>query len=218
MSAGTGRDQPLQIKICGITNLRDAVDSIECGADALGFNLYSGSKRFVDIGRASEWIATLRSDIGKVAVMVNPSLDEAIRTANLPFIHSLQLHGNESAAFCFDLAAAGVRFTKAIPMRDETSLAQPVRFSTSTVLLDSGSGANFGGTGRTFPWSLARQFVESNPDLRVILAGGLTPENVREAVVQVRPFGVDVTTGVEAAFGRKDLLRLKAFISAARQA
>jgi phosphoribosylanthranilate isomerase len=211
-------NQPLQIKICGITNLADAVASIECGADALGFNLFSGSKRFIDIHRESEWIFKLPGGVRKVAVMVNPRIDEAIKIGRLPFIDSLQLHGDESAKFCSDLAAAKIVFTKAIPILNDISIAQPVQFSTTDILLDSSVDGSFGGTGRTFSWSLARRFVDAHPELQVILAGGLNPENVAAAIAEVRPAGVDVTTGVESAPGRKDKLRLQAFISAARQA
>jgi phosphoribosylanthranilate isomerase len=98
------------------------------------------------------------------------------------------------------------------------SLAAVPDFFTATVLLDSGGEGEFGGTGRRFPWDLARRFVEANPELQVVLAGGLTPENVGEAIATVRPFGVDVTTGVESSPGRKDYGRLRAFIAAARAA
>jgi phosphoribosylanthranilate isomerase len=215
MSHAGRRGRSVEIKICGITNLTDALDAIECGADALGFNLFPGSSRFVEINIAGEWIAKLPSDIRKVAVMVDPTLAEAIRTAQFPFIDSLQLHGNESAEFCSELAKRGVSFTKALPMRDEMSLRQPCRFSTESILLDSGRAESFGGSGQTFPWSLARRFIEAHPEFQVILAGGLTPENVAEAIGLVRPAGVDVTSGVEAGFGRKDRRLLEAFISAA---
>src|SRR4029077_3107508 len=105
-------------------------------------------------------------------------------------------------------------FTKALPMRDETSLRQPTGYSTDSILLDSGTTAGFGGSGQTFPWSLARQFIEANPEFRVILAGGLTAQNVAEAIAIADPAGVDVTSGVEASSGRKDRAHLRAFISA----
>jgi phosphoribosylanthranilate isomerase len=218
MSRQSRRTRSVQIKICGITNPTDALDSIELGADALGFNLYPASRRFVDIQSASEWISKLPGTIGKVAVLVNPTIEQAVSVAQLPFIDSLQLHGNESPEFCAGLAQRGISFTKALPMRDETSLRQPTSFSTNSILLDSGTASGFGGSGQTFPWSLARRFVEVHPDFRVILAGGLTAENVAEAIEIVGPAGIDVTSGVEATFGRKDRGRLHAFISAARPA
>jgi phosphoribosylanthranilate isomerase len=126
------------------------------------------------------------------------------------------LHGAETPEFCGRLRAAEIRFEKAIPVTGPKSLANVPDFFTSTVLLDSGGAGEFGGSGRTFPWEIARDFVLARPDLRVILAGGLTPENVAEAVAVVRPFGVDVTSGVESAPGRKDHSRLRDFIAAAR--
>jgi len=206
------------VKICGITNLDDALEAIDCGADALGFNLYPGSKRFIELDQAAQWIAQIPPGVGKVAVMVNPTLDDALRTARLDLFDSLQLHGNESPEFCRDLAEAGISFTKALPMKDEKSLDQATKFFTRSVLLDSATAHGFGGTGRTFPWSLAGRFVQAHPELSVILAGGLTPENVGEAIATVRPAGVDVTSGIEAEMGRKDSKRVQAFIAAAKSA
>jgi len=205
----------VRVKICGITNEPDALAAIEAGADALGFNLVRESKRYIDIQADAGWIDQLPKEICKVAVTVNPSWDEAFRISHLPFIDALQLHGNESAEFCGRLAEAGIRFAKALPVEDSKSLLNVPEFSTDTVILDSASGREFGGTGKVFPWKLARQFIETHPNLNVILAGGLTPENIAEAVRRVRPHGVDVTTGVEASPGRKDHRLIEAFIRAA---
>jgi phosphoribosylanthranilate isomerase len=116
------------------------------------------------------------------------------------------------------LADAGIRFTKALAMVDQSSLDQPADFFTKSILLDSRSSAGFGGSGQSFPWSLARRFVESHLDFRITLAGGLTSENVRQAITTVRPSGVDVTSGVEADFGRKDRHLVEAFIEAVHAA
>jgi phosphoribosylanthranilate isomerase len=215
--SGRGRAS-IQIKICGITNLADATAAIECGADVLGFNFFRGSKRYIDLHSSRRWLEQLPPQTPKVAVLVNPTWNEAIELARLPFIQGLQLHGNEPPEFCQRLAESGVCFAKAIPMVAESSLLQAVHFFTCRILLDSSSDAGFGGTGRTFPWLLAERFTKEHPDFEVILAGGLTPENVAEAVTRVQPFGIDVTTGVEASPGRKDRQRLRAFIAAARSA
>jgi phosphoribosylanthranilate isomerase len=206
----------LRIKICGLTTPQDALAAIQFGADALGFNFFPGSKRFV--GSDAPWIGDLPGRVEKMAIVVNPSWEEAQAIARAPGVTALQLHGAETPDFCRRLREAGIRFEKALPVQGADSLAKVPDFSTDTVLLDSSQAAEFGGSGRTFPWGIARKFIESNPHFRVILAGGLTPENVAEAVGVVRPFGVDVTTGVEAAPGRKDYARLKAFIAAARAA
>jgi phosphoribosylanthranilate isomerase len=206
----------LRIKICGLTMPQDALAAIEFGADALGFNFFPGSKRYV--GNEWGWIAQLPAKVEKVAILVNPSWDQAEALSSAPGITALQLHGTESPEFCGRLMDKGIRFEKAIPVMGPDSLANCPDFSTRTVLLDSSRAAEFGGSGRTFPWGMARNFIEANPTLRVILAGGLTPENVAEAIATARPFGVDVTTGVEAAPGRKDHARLRAFIAAVRAA
>lgn len=206
----------LRIKICGLTIPQDAAAAIEFGADALGFNFFRGSKRFV--GDNVDWIGELPETADKIAIVVNPSWDQAKRIAEIRGICALQLHGNETPDFCRRLKAEGIRFEKAIPVTGPDSLINVPDFSTRTVLLDSSGSGEFGGSGRTFPWEIGRRFVEANRYLRVILAGGLTAENVTEAVAAVRPFGVDVTTGVEASPGRKDYSRLQAFLAAARSA
>ena len=212
-------DRPIgrpRVKICGITNAADAEAAIEFGADALGFNFFRGSKRCVPLELAREWMAKLPAQITKVAVIVNADWDEAVSLAALPFISALQLHGSETPDFCRKLAVERIRFAKAVPVTTPNSLRDLPRFFTRTIVLDSARAGEFGGSGRTFPWEIAREFVEANPDLRVILAGGLTPENVAAAVKAVRPFGVDVTSGVESAPGRKDRGLVRAFIAAAR--
>jgi phosphoribosylanthranilate isomerase len=148
--------------------------------------------------------------------LVNPGWNEAVTAANLPGITALQLHGAETPAFCRRLMEQGIRFAKALPVTTGDSVTNLPFFSTRTVLLDSSGRGEFGGSGRTFTWQIAREFVEANPHLRVILAGGLTPENVAKAVATVRPFAVDVTSGVESSAGRKDYGRLRAFVAAAR--
>lgn len=208
----------LRIKICGLTTPQDATAAIESGADALGFNFYPGSKRYVVLETAGPWIAALPGNVAKVAILVNPSLAEATKIARLPGIDCLQLHGAETPDFCRQLRTEGVRFEKAIPVLDADSVAKVPDFGTDILLLDSGGPEEFGGSGKSFPWEIGRRFVEANAHLRVILAGGLAPENVAEAITTVRPYGIDVTSGVESAPGRKDYARLRAFIAAARAA
>jgi phosphoribosylanthranilate isomerase len=206
----------LRVKICGLTTPQDAIAAIEFGADALGFNFFPGSKRHIRREIAADWIAALSGVVEKIAILVNPSWDEATAAARTAGITGLQLHGAEAPEFCRRLMEEGIRFEKAIPVTDAESVANVPDFFTGTVLLDSGGVGEFGGTGRPFPWEIARDFVQTNPHLRVVLAGGLTPENVAEAVALVRPFGVDVTSGVESTPGRKDRGRMRAFIAAAQ--
>ena len=205
-----------RVKICGLTTPEDAAAAIEFGADALGFNFFAGSKRSLPIETSRGWIAKLPAGIEKVAVLVNPDWSDATAISALPGITALQLHGAETPDFCRRLAEQGIRFAKAVPVTGETSLRNLPSFSTRTLVLDSAQRGEFGGSGRAFPWEFARDFVQANSQLRVILAGGLTPENVAAAVAVVRPFGVDVTSGVESAARRKDHGLLRAFIAAAR--
>lgn len=208
----------VRVKICGITNPADAQAAIEAGADALGFNFHRGSKRYLDRASAAGWLQEVPEIVRRVAVMVNPTLEEALSTAALPFIDGLQLHGAETPTFCAALAATGVRFGKALPVSDSGLIEEPSAFSTGTIVLDAQDESGFGGTGRSFRWPLARALVDRHQALRFVLAGGLSPENVSRAIALVRPFAVDVTTGVELSPGRKDLGRLRAFIAAAKAA
>jgi phosphoribosylanthranilate isomerase len=195
--------------------VEDAAAAIEFGADALGFNFFIGSKRYLAVANRG-FIAALPAEIPKIAVLVNPNWEEAVAAAESPGITALQLHGAETPDFCRKLAARGIRFAKALPVTTAHSVTNLPSFLTRTVLLDSCHTGEFGGSGRRFPWQIARDFVKGNPHLRVVLAGGLEPENVAEAIAAVRPFAVDVTSGVESAAGRKDYGRLRAFIEAAR--
>jgi phosphoribosylanthranilate isomerase len=208
----------LFVKICGITNEADARDAIDAGADALGFNLVPRSKRFIDLGTAKAWIENLPTEILKIAVLADPDWEDACRLSRLPFIDALQLHGTESPQFCRRLADAQIPFAKAVPVSSSKSLAGLPEYFTDTMIFDSSAGGEFGGTGKPFPWKFAPEFVRHHPKITVILAGGLNPQNVANAVSLVRPRGVDVTTGVELSPGRKDRALVRAFIQAARDA
>jgi phosphoribosylanthranilate isomerase len=206
----------LFVKICGIANEADALAAIEAGADALGFNLVRESKRWIDIDRGAGWIDKLPAGIFKVAVVADPNWEDACRVGQLRFIDALQLHGNESPEFCRRLAEAGVRFAKALPVRDPDSLRNVPDYSTETLVLDSAGDLGFGGSGQIFPWKFAARFIRARKDLSIILAGGLTVKNVAQAVELLRPQGVDVTTGVEISPGRKDHGLIRGFVQAAR--
>lgn len=206
-----------RVKICGITNAEDALAAIDAGADALGWNFFPGSKRFISPRRAIGIIRDLPQPIAHVAVMANPTFDDAVAIANSGAFTALQLHGNEPPDFCRQLANQRVRFAKAVSVSD-TAPDSMIAFATDTIVLDSAVPGEFGGTGRTFPWQRAADLRQSFPAIRFVVAGGLTPENVAEAIRVVRPFGVDVTTGVEDSPGRKNHARLRAFIASARSA
>jgi len=204
------------VKICGITNQEDGEAAVGLGADALGFNLWPGSKRFVAINGESSWISKLPPHITRVAVLVNPSIEEAESVFALPFIDLVQFHGGEDEAFCAKFAGRSKPFIKAVALKDSSSCNQVERFQSAHILLDAYAPGEFGGTGKTIDWGLASDFVRTHPDLKVLLSGGLNPMNVVEAVSQVRPYAVDIASGVEQRPGKKDHGLMKAFIAAAK--
>jgi len=205
----------VRVKICGITNPQDAEAAIEAGADALGFNGFRGSKRFLDLQTASAWISQLPAFVTRVAVLVNPTFAEAEAVAALPGIDRLQFHGDESPEFCGHFAPRG--FIKAVATKDRSTLLAAVRYGTKEILLDAFVPGAYGGTGCVVDWELAAEFVRGNPTLRVLLSGGLTPENVAAAVRAVRPHAVDVASGVESQGCKKDVKRMRDFIAAAKE-
>ena len=212
----------VRIKICGITNATDGALAIAAGADAIGLNFHPGSPRRLDLAQDVDWVRVLAGMISRVGVFVNPTRQEidGLRTAGL--IDAGQLHGDETPEFCRELAAANFPFAKGLRVRDDADLADPDRFGTCWLLLDAFHPGAYGGTGQTLDWALARRFVEESTKngRRVILSGGLTPENVAAAVRQVRPYGVDVASGVEVRGQprRKDAGRLRDFCAAVRGA
>ncbi len=206
----------IRVKICGITNRVDAEAAIELGADALGFNLYRGSKRFIDLAAESPWISDLPPFVTKVAVMVNPSAAEAGAVFEQSCIDLVQFHGAEDEMFCRHFAESGRPFIKAIALKEPGSVENVSRFCTPNILVDAYSPHAFGGTGYLIDLDLAAKFAASHSALRVILSGGLNPENVSEAIRRVRPYAVDVASGVESSDPRKkDRQRVAEFIRAA---
>ncbi len=208
---------PIRVKICGITERADAITAIALGADAIGFNLFPGSKRFVDLDENAEWIAALPPFVTRVAVLVNVPFDEARRIARHPAIDLVQLHGDEDPEYCARLVESGHPFIKALRIREKADIACAGKFHTPHILIDAHVPGSFGGTGVAIDLALAREMVQRHPDLHVILAGGLTSENVADAVHIVRPFAVDVASGVEIEPRRKDAPLMAAFIQAARR-
>lgn len=205
-----------RVKICGVTNVVDAIDAVELGADALGFNTYTGSKRYIDLRKEGEWIRHLPPFITKVAVMVKPTIAEAEAVFNLPYIDMVQFHGNEDEKFCTHFASLGLPFIKAIAVKDEASLLDVGRFGTPHILVDAYSPSAFGGTGQLIDIGLIERFAESpgGKAANLILSGGLKPSNVKAAIDRLHPYAVDVASGVEVAPGRKDKTLMGEFILA----
>jgi phosphoribosylanthranilate isomerase len=227
----------VQVKVCGITRLADALAAVEAGADALGFVFYRFSPRCVEVAAAAAIIARLPAFLGKVGLFVNPDVSTVRQALQAAGLDTIQLHGEETPQFCGQFTS--VKVIKALRIKDAQSLKLPVQYRTDAWLLDAFVPGVRGGTGATFNWGLAAEarklaltcqpasasartgsWLEHRPDLGIpiILAGGLVPENVGEAVRQAQPYGVDVSSGVESAPGKKDPARLRAFIAAAKGA
>ena len=197
------------MKICGVRTLEDARACAEAGADAIGFNFWPGSKRFVGRRGRGGSRGALPSQ-RRVGVFVNAASDEIERAFGSGAIDVAQLHGDETPAFCASFAG---RYVKAIRLRDAASLETLDQYDCDLVLVDA-DAPGYGGSGARADWRLARAPAERR---RVILAGGLTPENVAEAVAAVKPYGVDVAGGVERAPGVKDWKKIASFVAAARK-
>lgn len=205
----------VRVKVCGITNLEDALLSAEAGADALGFNFWPKSKRYIDPGAAGAIIARLQSSVTPVGVFVDEEPASIERVVRRTGVRGVQLHGDESPETASALAAQGFLVLKAfrVGMGFQSEQLQPYE-GVAGFLLDADVRGEKGGTGRTFDWSQAKAARRYG---RVLLAGGLTVENVSEAIRQAQPFGVDVCTGVEQAPGCKDHRRLGEFVRLARE-
>ena len=201
----------VRVKICGITNLGDAQVAVEAGADALGFNFYEKSPRFITTAAASEISRALPLFALRVGVFVNPFEELVRRAIGQCGLNLLQFHGDESPEFCTQF---GLMSLKAFRVRDASSLKELPNYRTDAWLLDAYSPEALGGMGERFNWDLAVEAQRFGKP--IFLAGGLTPENVAEAIRQVQPFGVDVSSGVEGTPGRKDHAKVRAFIKAVK--
>jgi phosphoribosylanthranilate isomerase len=199
------------VKICGITAPADAAAAAAAGASAIGLVFWPSSPRVVDTVRAREIIAAVPAFVSVVGVFVN-QVSEAARLARELPLSAVQFHGDETADEC---AAVGVRVIKSVPVRDESAIATALALPDNvTVLLDAPDPVRRGGTGRAVDWSIAAEIARRR---LTILSGGLTPENVGEALAAVRPWAIDVSSGVESAPGRKDVGRISALFAAVGQ-
>jgi phosphoribosylanthranilate isomerase len=204
----------VRVKICGITNAEDARIAVESGADALGFVLYRKSPRFVEPAVVKSIVAGLPPFVLPIGVFVNEEPERVRALLDDCGLALAQLHGDESALYCQQL---GRPVLKALRLKDRGTFLALAEFqgraNVRGFLIDTFSDQAYGGTGKTVDWTLAKEAARSTP---VILAGGLTPVNVAEAIARVRPYGVDVSSGVEQSPGKKDPDKVKAFVHAAR--
>ena len=205
---------PIKIKICGITNQEDAEAAVAAGADALGFVFYAQSPRYIEPAVAKRIIAQLPPFVLSIGVFVNhdqESIRNLVDECGLAFA---QLHGNETPTFCESLGRPVLR---ALRLHDRGSLLALAeykgRMGVKGFVVDAYSSEAYGGTGQTVDWSLAREVAHAAP---ILLAGGLTPGNVQEAIQHVHPYGVDISSGVEEHPGKKDHEKIRAFTQAVR--
>jgi len=202
-----------RVKICGITQLNDALAAIEAGADALGFVFYEGSTRFIAPKEAAKIINSISPFINKIALFVNANSDYVNEVVSQVHIDVLQFHGDEDEAFC---RSFNKPYLKAVRMQESTDLNQIANdYSTASgLLLDAFDKEEYGGTGHSFDWALSPK----NLNLPVILAGGLNHTNVHAAITQTKPYAVDVSSGVEISKGVKDQQLIKQFMQEVKRA
>ena len=195
----------IKVKVCGITNLNDAEAAIDLGADILGFNFYPPSPRFIAPDKALEIINKLPTFVDTAAVFVNPEIEQIKGLTEHGFFNWIQLHGDETPDFCDSLQWLNVRTIKAIRVKDSGTVKTVSQYYTDAVLLDGFDTKLYGGTGKTFDWSII-----SNIGKRIFLAGGLNPDNVAQAV-ETGVYGIDTCSGVESEPGKKDHKKMEMF-------
>mgnify|MGYP001770566118 FL=1 len=197
------------VKICGITDVETALFAAECGADAIGM-VFANSKRRVSLKKAKEISKSLPKSVWKIGVFVNEDPEIVRNIAKEADLDFVQLHGEETPEYAKSL---GVPVIKAFGLSKEANEREMADFPASYLLVDSPKGAYYGGNGKTFDWSLIEEKRLKKENL--IIAGGLNPENVQQAIQAIQPFGVDVSSGVETE-GRKDRRKIKLFIDEAK--
>jgi phosphoribosylanthranilate isomerase len=200
-----------RIKICGITNEEDALEAAHYGVDALGF-VFAPSPRRVIPGMVQEIVQLLPPFISRVGVFVNEDKEKVKKIAESSHLTTLQFHGEETPSYCLGFRE---KVVKAFSIRDEAILKTIPEYEVDAYLLDSYSPSRYGGTGKTFDWDIARKIKQFG--VPIILSGGLNPDNVKEAIERVRPYAVDVGSGVEAREGKKDPEKLKSFVMKVRE-
>ena len=201
------------VKICGITNLDDALAAVAAGADALGFNFYKPSPRYITPQHAREIVEQLPESVLMVGVFVNEELNALRAIAGEARLQALQLHGDESPTFCRELATTHY-IIKTFAVSDNFDLQTVNPYGVQAIMLDTKHNRLRGGTGRVFDWSVARQASSTIPKL--FLAGGLSPENIENAIKTVRPYAVDTCSALEDRPGKKNHERMRVFVNTVR--
>jgi len=200
------------LKICGITTANDAQKLVELGVHALGINFWPKSKRYLDPKSARIISQPLAGKILRVGVFVNAPPEHVRQLIKEDVIDLAQFHGDESPEYCAPFADEQIPFIKAIGVNNANSLAHLSEYRATAILLDTPAPGVYGGTGEAFDWTHARDFILSNPDVPVLLAGGITPANATEAINAVHPAALDVASGAELSPGLKDFDKVSALL------
>lgn len=201
-----------RVKICGITNLEDAINAAELGADYIGLNFYKKSPRHIEPNKAMEIIKKIPNNVKKVGIFVNEELNTAVDTAKKLNLDLVQLHGDEKPEYCKQLKDKSKKsIIKAFRIKTNNDIKNIGRYNADFLMFDAHKDGMFGGTGKTFDWKIIKAIKKP-----FFLSGGLNPENVKDAIKIANPFAVDVASGVEEKPGKKDYEKMKKFIEAAK--
>ncbi|MGK0290541.1 MAG: phosphoribosylanthranilate isomerase [bacterium] len=201
----------VKVKVCGFTQKEQALVASHLDIDAMGFILYPKSKRFIDYSAAAEIVKDLPPFLTTVGVVVNETLDDVINIQKKTGVDVIQLHGDETPEFCQELNQTGIRWLKAIRVRDDFDFSTLDHFPTHQFLLDAWSDQEYGGTGEAFDWSKIQTLSESK---EIILAGGIRPDNAKQAVDLTKPYAIDVSSGVEVSAGVKSMDKIQQLLTA----
>ncbi len=189
----------VKVKICGITNLKDATAAVEMGADLLGFNFYPKSPRYLTVEKAIEIIDQIPTFVDTAGIFVNPTAEQIKEITDHGFLNWMQLHGDETPQFCETLKWFHIKTIKAIRVKSAEDIANIEQFHTDAILLDAFNSKLYGGTGETFDWDL----IDDINSKRIFLAGGINAENAADAV-RLGVYGIDACSGIESSPGKKD--------------
>ncbi len=205
------------LKICGVRTEADAQGLIDLGVDAVGFNFWPHSKRYLDPKNAA-WLKSLEGKVLRVGVFVNQPSELSLRLISEGMIDVVQLHGDEDPEAAAVFSDAGIKVIKAIGVKTPADIERAGGFEVDAILLDAHAPIVFGGTGETFDWSLALDFKNRFPNTAMILAGGITPQNAAMAISQVKPAALDIASGAEVSPGVKDFTKVQQLLDACRRA
>lgn len=205
--------ESVSLKVCGVTNEVDAEELVDLGVDAIGVNFWPSSPRYVTIAEAA-WLKALAGRILRVGVFVNAPTELQIRLVREGLLDLVQLHGDETPVDAAALREAGIPFIKAIGVKTHADLERVEDFGAAAVLLDAHAPGVYGGTGETFDWNTALDFKSKHPQLPLILAGGIKPENAARAVEMLHPSALDVASGAESSPGIKDFDKVRGLLRA----